>query len=364
MEPPRRILMTADAVGGVWTYALELARALEPHGTEITLAVMGPETSADQRREAAGHANVSLHAAPFALEWMEDPWSEVEQAGDWLLGLADDARAELVHLNGYVHAAMPWNLPVLVVAHSCVWSWWTAVHGTDALAACDEYRHRVAYGLAAADLVVAPTAAMLGVLETHYAHFAGRVVPNARDGAEFAPAPEKLPQVFAAGRAWDAAKNIALLDAAAPQVAWPVLVAGDCQAPGGETNIFSHVHCLGRLEAAAMRRHLAESAVYALPARYEPFGLSALEAGLSGCALVLGDIPSLREVWGDAATYVDPDDAAALARTLNALASDERLRTEMSRRARTRALEYSPARMVEGYLAAYDFCKAQQETAA
>ncbi len=32
-----------------------------------------------------------------------------------------------------------------------------------------------------------------------------------------------------------------------------------------------------------------------LPARYEPFGLSVLEAALSGCALVLGDIPSLRE---------------------------------------------------------------------
>ena len=113
-----------------------------------------------------------------------------------------------------------------------------------------------------------------------------------------------------------------------------------------------------------MRRHLAESAVYALPARYEPFGLSALEAGLCGCALVLGDIPSLREVWGDAATYVDPDDAPALARTLNTLADDERTRADLGRRARVRALEYSPTRLAAGYLAAYDFCSAQREVVA
>lgn len=358
--------MTADAVGGVWTYALELARALAPRGTEIALAVMGPGPSPDQCREAAGHTNVSLHAAPFALEWMDNPWPEVERAGDWLMELADEADAEIIHLNGYVHAPLPWNAPVLVVAHSCVWSWWAAVHGTDAPAAYAEYQRRVAGGLAAADLVVAPTAAMLDSLGSHYGYTSGRVIPNARAAGTFAPAPVKRPQVFAAGRAWDAAKNVALLDSAAPQVAWPVFVAGDCHHPGGITTVFSNVRCLGRVDEPVMRQRLAESAIYALPARYEPFGLSALEAGLCGCALVLGDIPSLREVWGDAATYVDPDDAPALARKLNALITDDHARNNMGFRARERAFEYSPARMAEGYLAAYQFCTAQrsQEVAA
>ena len=58
----------------------------------------------------------------------------------------------------------------------------------------------------------------------------------------------------------------------------------------------------------ALARKMAEASIYALPARYEPFGLSALEAALSGCALVLGDIPSLREIWGPAAIYVPADD--------------------------------------------------------
>ncbi len=360
--------MTADAVGGVWTYALELARALEPHGIEVTLAVMGPGPSPDQRREVARRPNVVLREAGYALEWMDDPWVDVERAGDWLLELADASRAELIHLNGYVHAALPWNVPTLVVAHSCVWSWWAAVHGAADSRACVEYRRRVTRGLATADGVVAPTAAMLRALETHYGTVEnGRVIPNARTPQGFAPAPTKRPQVFAAGRAWDAAKNLALLDAAAPQVRWPVLVAGDCQRPGGGVTHFPNVRCLGKLDAPAMRRTLAESAIYALPARYEPFGLSALEAGLCGCALVLGDIPSLREVWEDAAVYVDPADAPALGRRLNALIADDAGRAELGRRARARALEYTPARLAERYLAAYQECQtrpSRQEVAA
>ena len=352
--------MTADAVGGVWTYALELARALEPYGTEVTLAVMGPGSSPDQRQEAARVPNVVLRESGFALEWMDNPWAEVERAGHWLLELAGAARAEIIHLNGYVHAALPWAAPVLVAAHSCVWSWWSAVHGSAAPPAGAEYRRQVARGLAAADLVVAPTAAMWRSLEAHYGGVArGRVIPNARAARGFAPASTKQPRIFAAGRAWDAAKNLALLDAAAPQVRWPVLLAGDCQHPGGTTASFANVRCLGKLDTRAMRQHLAASAIYALPARYEPFGLSALEAGLCGCALVLGDIPSLREVWAEAAVYVDPDDAPALARTLNDLITDERRRTEMGRQALARALEYTPASMAERYVEAYAFCLAR-----
>ena len=48
---PRKILMTADAIGGVWTYALELVRALAPHGVEIALATMGGPVSPAQRKE-------------------------------------------------------------------------------------------------------------------------------------------------------------------------------------------------------------------------------------------------------------------------------------------------------------------------
>ena len=356
---PGRILMTVDAVGGVWTYALELARALGEYGVEIVLALMGPPPNASQREEAARLPNVALHEGNYALEWMDDPWPDVDRAGAWLLELAEATRPDVVHLNGYVHAALPWDRPVLVAAHSCVFSWWRAVRGEAAPSAYLEYRRRVAAGLTAADLIVAPTAAMLAALDAHYGVATrGRVIHNARDAETFLPA-LKTPQIFAAGRAWDEAKNLAALNTAAPGVRWPIYLAGDCQHPNGGAAAFDNIQCLGRLDAAAMRSRLAESAIYALPARYEPFGLSALEAGLCGCALVLGDIPSLREVWGDAAVYVDPDDAPVLAATLNGLIADDARRLAMARRARARAAGYGPSKMAVGYLSAYGWCLEQ-----
>ena len=67
--------------------------------------------------------------------------------------------------------------------------------------------------------------------------------------------------------------------------------------PQGGVAALPLLEALGKLPAAEMKLWFAHAAIYCLPARYEPFGLSVLEAGLSGCALVLGDIPSLREIW-------------------------------------------------------------------
>src|SRR4051794_9242036 len=127
MRQPRRILMTADAVGGVWTFALELARALEEHGCEIVLAMMGPSMTRSQRAQVRRRRNITVLEGKYRLEWMDGPWVEVDQAGDWLLGLASHYRPDLAHLNGYTHAALDWNIPVVITAHSCVCSWWRAV---------------------------------------------------------------------------------------------------------------------------------------------------------------------------------------------------------------------------------------------
>src|SRR3954471_24920671 len=102
-----KLLMTTDCVGGVWTYSLDLAKALEPHGVTVVLATMGPAPTPDQRREAERHVNISLHQSTFKLEWMEDPWADVARAGRWLLELEARHRPDVVHLNGYAHGALP-----------------------------------------------------------------------------------------------------------------------------------------------------------------------------------------------------------------------------------------------------------------
>ena len=171
--------------------------------------------------------------------------------------------------------------------------------------------------------------------------------------ATFAPAENKEEFVFAAGRVWDEAKNLATLEGIAPALAWPICIAGeDCreEASCGENHAAIR---LGRLPSHELARWMSRASIYALPARYEPFGLSVLEAALSGCALVLGDIPSLRENWEGCALFVPPDDADALERALTELIGNERLRNELAGSAMGRALAFTPERMASGYLCAY-----------
>jgi glycogen synthase len=347
-----KVLMTADMIGGVWTYALELAQALQEYDVQVVLATMGRRLSAEQRRSAAAIPSLAVYESTYKLEWMHDPWASVEQAGRWLETLQGIVQPDVVHLNNYAHAALDWHCPVLVAAHSCVLSWWATVKGGDAPAEWDTYREVVHRGLSVADLVVAPTRAMLDALmRHHHVRPTARVIPN---GRRLAIGPvEKEPLIFSAGRLWDEAKNIAALQEVAPRLRWPVYVAGELSSPDGESSGLSQIRSLGPLSPVQTAAWMARSRIYCLPARYEPFGLSVLEAGLAGCALVLGDIPSLREVWGDAAVYVDPSDTGALESALGRLIAEPSLREQLAGAARTRAHLYTPSRMAHAYVAAY-----------
>ena len=348
-----RVLLTADTVGGVWTYAVELARALDARGVRVAIASMGGPVAEHQRAALAGCRHVQLFESRFRLEWMQDPWDDVNAAGEWLMALERDLRPDVLHLNQYAFGFLPFRAPKLVVAHSCVASWWRAVHGEAMPASWATYRLRVRQGLADAHRVAAPTGAMLEALRREYDwHGDGLVLPNGCVPEAFAPAP-KQPRILAAGRFWDAAKNLQALEEAARGLSWPVCVAGSAAHPDGGTVQPRHVRFLGELPRRELARAMAEAAIYALPARYEPFGLSVLEAALSGCALVLGDIASLREVWGPAARYVPPDDAAALHDALQHLIAHPTERARLAQAAQDRAQRYTADAMCERYLACY-----------
>jgi glycosyltransferase involved in cell wall biosynthesis len=349
-----KVLMTADTVGGVWNYSLQLAEALAPYGVEVHLATMGAPLTLAQRTEALDIPNLTLHESAYKLEWMEDPWSDVAMSGEWLLGLARDVQPDVVHLNGYAHGSLPWEVPVLAVGHSCSLSWWEAVRGEPAPPVWGRYRDEVRRGLRAADRVVAPSGAMLAALERLYGPLPNpTVIYNGRDASQFPPS-TKEPLVLTIGRLWDEGKNVAALRDAAEGLEWPVYVGGEGKHPEGGMPELGDLRPLGRLSQGDLADWYGRASIYALPARYEPFGLSALEAGLAGCALVLGDIPTLREIWADAALFVPPDDVLTLRLALDALIENPPLRAEMAQRARERAMGYSVGRMVQGYIAAYN----------
>lgn len=354
MGKPDRVLMTADTVGGVWTYSLELARGLTRRGVEVALATMGAPLSPDQRRDSAAVPGLRIFESNYKLEWMEQPWDDVREAGEWLLGLERQFSPDVIHLNSYCHGALPFQAPVLTVGHSCVLSWWRSVKGCNAPGEWDRYRREVATGLAAAKLVVAPTCAMLDALEEHYGPLPRKsVAPNGRAPALQSDTASKQPFLFTSGRIWDEAKNLRAVEAVAGTLSWPVYVAGDNRHPDGGERECRGCQLLGKLSARQMAWWMHRASIYVLPARYEPFGLSILEAALAGCALVLGDIPSLREIWNGAAEFVNPDDTEGLARAVQRLINEPPRRIELAAAARLKACEFSCERMVENYLAAY-----------
>jgi glycosyltransferase involved in cell wall biosynthesis len=350
-----KLLLTADSVGGVFSYVVSLARGLSSRGAELAVATMGPPPTDAQRLELTRIPGVTLFESQFALEWMDTPWEDVDRAGEWLLELERELRPDVIHLNGYCHAALPWSAPVVAVAHSCVLSWWRAVLQEEAPARYGEYRSRVKAGLDRAARVIAPSHAMLLSVREHYAPKAQlAVIPNGADPQVHRSGPvPKEPLFFAAGRFWDRAKNLGLLERVASKLPWPVYVAGDCAPGAAETPTPSSLRFLGALPPLEMPRWLSRASVFVHPARYEPFGLSVLEAAQSGCALILGSIPSLRELWEDAAVYVDPDDPAELVAACQRLARDRDARELMAERAREHAERYGLDVMTESYWNTY-----------
>jgi glycosyltransferase involved in cell wall biosynthesis len=354
----RRILMTGDTVGGVWSFTLELAEALGAHGIHVVLAALGGPPTLGQRLEACRIANLDLLPSDFKLEWMDDPWRDVASSGNWLLDLEEEYAPDVVHLNSFGHGALAWRAPVVVTAHSCVLSWWAAVKGGAAPEEWRGYRKTVTASLHAADAVTAPSRAMAELLAEHYGVHACRVIPNGRLAARFRRA-EKEPFVLTAGRLWDEAKNLAAVAQAARRLPWPVYCAGAGSQPSG-----SGMTMLGQLAPDVLADWYARASIYALPARYEPFGLSALEAAHSGCGLVLGDIASLREVWGDAAVFVPPENPDALADAVNGLIRDPARREALAQAAAQRAQQYTPRRMADDYLATYRAAAAEERLCA
>ncbi len=346
------VLMTADAVGGVWSYAVSLCRSLPE--TRFVLATMGPRPRQAQRDAIRGLENVTLVESDYRLEWMADAETDLEESREWLIDLIQRHEVDIVHVNGYAHARVGVGCPVVVVAHSDVLSWWAAVHKSAAPPEWAGYRKQVMAGLAAAARIIAPTAAVFDDLEHHYMPLASRaaVIPNGIEPAAFS-ALDKRPVVLAAGRLWDAAKNLAVLDAAASGLAWPVEIAGDIEHPDGGVASFANVELLDRLTPAEMARRLGTAQIFAAPARYEPFGLAVLEAAAAGCAMVLGDIPSLRENWSGAALFVDPENSAALRAAMNTLIANPKERTRLAAAAQDRARRFTLDRMAQSYAALY-----------
>ena len=163
-----------------------------------------------------------------------------------------------------------------------------------------------------------------------------------------------MPIALTSGRLWDEGKNVRVLDAAARMCRSPVYAAGPAHGPSSGDRIeLSAVRGLGALSAEALDRWLGRARVYVSSALYEPFGLGVLEAAQAGCALVLSDIATFRELWDGAAVFVDPRSPEAFAGHIDALMENTAQADRLGAMARTRAATYSAAAMAGEMLGLY-----------
>jgi len=338
-------MLTTDAVGGVWRYTLELAAQWAAKGIRALLVAMGPRPDDRQLREAATIPNLHLIATDLPLDWLAPTPAALRQAAHVLAALAARHQTDTIHLHTPALVAdAAWGRPVVVMTHSCVGTWWRTVHGGVLPPDLAWRAQAVAQGLAAADAVVAPTHGFACDLIKEYS--CDRRIDVVWNGRRPAAAnADSRGIVFTAGRLWDIGKNVAVIDAAAGLLDLPVVAAGSLHGPHGGSIACQYLRCLGPLDEAAMAVQYGAASIFVSVARYEPFGLAVLEAAQAGCALILSDIATFRELWDGAALFVDPSDAHALAATIRDCLRTPGQRDHLGTLARQRSARFSAGTM-------------------
>jgi glycosyltransferase involved in cell wall biosynthesis len=343
MSVRMRLMLVTDAVGGVWTYSVQLAAALREQGVETVLAVMGPSATATQLRDAGGFELVDTG---LPLDWTAERPDQVRRGGCALAELATAQSVDIVQTNSAALLAdCDFDQPVVVVQHSCVPTWWRAVRGTPLPPDFAWRRDLIDCGLNAASAVVAPTAAFAAQVMRVYG--LARPVQAIYNGRRALPMRKRGPEdfVLTVGRLWDDGKNVRVLDNAAARLNAPVEAVGPLSGPNGTAVSFEHLQTPGELPLEQISTRFAARPIFASSALYEPFGLSVLEAAQAGCALVLSDIPTLRELWGGAAIFVAADDAEGFASAIDSMIAQPERRAELGAEAQIRALRYTPEAM-------------------
>nr|WP_294170842.1 glycosyltransferase family 4 protein [uncultured Sphingomonas sp.] len=360
-----RLFLTTDAVGGVWTYSLELAAALAvSHDVAVILATLGPSPRSEQRERAAAIPGLQLVDTGLPLDWTADSRTELRDAAAALAALAGRAEADVVQLHAPALACADYPAPVVSVMHSCVATWWTAVRGTD-LPLDLAWRTELAReGMAGSDLLVAPSRAFARAVQHSYRLTQPPVaVHNGRSPLPRDPV-QQANHAFTAGRLWDDGKNVAAFDRAAALAGTPFRAAGPARGPNGAGIELRHAQAAGLLPEDRLAAELGARPIFVSTALYEPFGLSVLEAAQAGCALVLSDIPTFRELWEDAAAFVEPTDEQAIAETVDRLAAHPDEREQLGAAARERAGRFTPDTMAGAMMTRYRGLLGRQRKAA
>jgi glycogen synthase len=370
------VLVTTDTMSGAWAYSRELVTGLVTRGVRVTLVSFGEIPLPEQTAWMDLLHGLDYRPTAFRLEWMHEAPQDFTESAEFLARLVREVRPDLLHLHEFCYGNLAVGVPRVVTGHGDLISWTEAVQGHPPRPSqwLRWYRDTVIRGLTGADAVVAPSAWMLNTIHSTYVYSRrSSVIYPGRNPIFFNPYVSKDDSVLCVGRLIDAGKQVFLLTqhaqpfsvcivGADQTVAVPrIPIRADVKVATAQ----SSVAIRGPQTEAQLRALYSRAAVYAATSRYEPLGMAALEAAFSRCAIVANDIPSFREVWGDAALYFRTNDGGSLAQTLRQLDSDPALRLAYADRAFTRARErFTTKRMIDQYLELYRSLLAAKSLAA
>lgn len=363
------VLLTGDTLSGSWVYTRELVTGLVTRGVRVTLVSFGDIPLPPQTSWMDHLHGLDYHPTAFRLEWMQEAEADRAEASAFLMSLAQELHPDVLHLHQFSYGNLPVAIPRVVMAYGDLLTWRDAVpEGHPPLHTAERhararYRETVLQGIACASAVVAPSSWMLNSVSATYTRpRRAEVIYPGRNPIFFNPYVSKDDCVLAIGRLVDASRQLSLLTQHAHPL--PVCIVGseqtvaapltpiraDVKVATDETSVAIR----GPQTEAQLRALYSRAAIYAATARYEPLGLPVLEAAFSRCAIVANDIPSYREVWGDAALYFRTNDASSLAASIRLLNDDRTMRRAYAELAYARARErFTTKRMIDEYLHLY-----------
>ena len=145
-------------------------------------------------------------------------------------------------------------------------------------------------------------------------------------------------------------KNLARLVTAFEKIdpRWKLVLAGSAGFGAaeimeriGQSPARDRIEATGYVTAEELARWYSRASIFAFPSLDEGFGMPVLEAMSAGIPVITANRSALREVAGDAALLVNPEDTDELADAVQRLTLSEKMRRDLTERGRERARLFS-----------------------
>jgi len=119
-------------------------------------------------------------------------------------------------------------------------------------------------------------------------------------------------------------------------------------------NLENNVEMKGYLGSIDLSKLFSQSIAYVFPSLSEGFGIPGLNAMAASVPLIASNIPTLKEIYGDAAMYFDPKNPKDIAEKIKKILSSDKIRSELVEKEKSQVKKYSWQKMAEETLKVYE----------